>query len=133
KMSHSFSRRTFLKNSAGMLGLTLAGSSALAGLAAAASSQSPQSAAESSPSRSVAEGSLPSQSSTEASRKLPPLSFSTLGCPDWTFPTIMDFAKKNNYQGIEVRGILRQMDLLKCPEFNSPAAIAATLRQMQDH
>ncbi|HVU57971.1 MAG TPA: sugar phosphate isomerase/epimerase family protein [Puia sp.] len=75
----------------------------------------------------AAEGSHP------APKKLPPLSFSTLGCPDWTFPAIMDFAKKNNYQGIEVRGILRQMDLPKCPEFSSPAAIADTLRQMQDH
>ena len=112
-----------------MLGLTLAGSSALAGLAAAAGSQ---------PSSSAADGSHPaasrgSQPPHPAPKKLPPLSFSTLGCPDWTFPTIMDFAKKNSYQGIEVRGILRQMDLPKCPEFNSPAAISATLRQMQDH
>jgi sugar phosphate isomerase/epimerase len=105
-----------------MLGLTLAGSSALAGLAASsnASSESSNSAA--------------SNGSFHASaKKLPPLSFSTLGCPDWTFPAIIDFAQKNNYQGIEVRGILRQMDLPKCPEFSSPAAIATTLRQMQDH
>ena len=130
--SSDLSRRTFLKNSAGMLGLALAGSSALAGLAEG--SRSSQSAAESSPSsRSVAKGSRSPQSAIEGSRKLPPLSFSTLGCPDWTFPAIMEFAKKNNYQGIEVRGILRQMDLPKCLEFNSPAAISATLRQMQDH
>jgi sugar phosphate isomerase/epimerase len=65
-------------------------------------------------------------------KKLPPLSFSTLGCPDWTFPAIMDFAVKNGYAGIEIRGILRQMDLTLCPEFNSASNIAATLRQMQD-
>ena len=47
------------------------------------------------------------------SKKVPPLSFSTLGCPEWTFPAIMDFAKKNGYTGIEVRGILKQMDLVK--------------------
>ena len=66
-------------------------------------------------------------------KKLPPLSFSTLGCPDWTFPAIMDFARKNNYQGLEIRGILRQMDLPKCPEFSNAENIAATLRQMEDH
>ncbi len=63
----------------------------------------------------------------------PPLSFSTLGCPDWTFPAIMNFAQKNNYQGLEIRGILRQMDLSKCPEFSRAENIAATLRQMGDH
>ncbi|PWU01254.1 MAG: xylose isomerase [Bacteroidetes bacterium] len=51
--------------------------------------------------------------------KSPLLSFSTLGCPDWTFPTIVDFAVKNKYDGIEFRGIQRQLDLTKCPEFNS--------------
>jgi len=66
-------------------------------------------------------------------KKLPLLSFSTLGCPDWTFPAIMDFATKNGYAGIEIRGILREMDLVKCPEFNSAENIAATLRQMGDH
>src|SRR5882757_2650891 len=70
---------------------------------------------------------------TSFPKKLPPLSFSTLGCPDWTFPAIMDFAVKNNYQGIEVRGILRQMDLPQCPEFSNAENIAATLRQMEEH
>jgi sugar phosphate isomerase/epimerase len=68
-----------------------------------------------------------------SSKKQPPLSFSTLGCPDWTFPAIMDFATKNGYSGVEVRGILREMDLVKCPEFSSAENIAATLRQMEDH
>jgi len=66
------------------------------------------------------------------SRKMPPLSFSTLGCPDWTFPAILDFAVKNHYQGIEIRGILRQMDLPQCPEFNSAENIAATRRRVAD-
>ena len=68
-----------------------------------------------------------------SAKKLPLLSFSTLGCPDWTFPAIIDFASKNAYSGIEVRGILREMDLVKCSEFNSAENIAATLRQMGDH
>jgi hypothetical protein len=45
------------------------------------------------------------------------LSFSTLGCPDWSFDKIIDFAKDNQYTGIEVRGILREMDLTKCLNF----------------
>jgi sugar phosphate isomerase/epimerase len=60
------------------------------------------------------------------------LSFSTLGCPDWGFDKILDFAKENNYKGIEVRGIKREMDLTKVPEFSSPEAIAVTLNKMKD-
>ena len=60
------------------------------------------------------------------------LSFSTLGCPDWSFDKIIDFAKDNNYSGIEVRGILREMDLPKVPEFSSPEAIAVTMKKMKD-
>lgn len=58
-------------------------------------------------------------------KKAPKLSFSTLGCPDWDFNTIVDFAAKNNYNGIEIRGIQRQMDLTLCKEF-SKENIAAT-------
>jgi sugar phosphate isomerase/epimerase len=60
------------------------------------------------------------------------LSFSTLGCPDWSFDKIIDFAKDNNYKGIEVRGILREMDLTKVPEFSSSEAITATMKKMKD-
>ncbi|MBI1770613.1 MAG: sugar phosphate isomerase/epimerase [Bacteroidetes bacterium] len=67
-----------------------------------------------------------------ASKKNAPyLSFSTLGCPDWTFRQIVDFAEQHHYQGIEVRGILRQLDLTQCAEFNKQN-IAATLRLMED-
>jgi sugar phosphate isomerase/epimerase len=61
------------------------------------------------------------------------LSFSTLGCPDWSFDKIIDFAKDNQYSGIEVRGILRQMDLPLVPEFSSAEAISTTLKKMNDH
>jgi sugar phosphate isomerase/epimerase len=60
------------------------------------------------------------------------LSFSTLGCPDWSFDKIIDFAKDNHYSGIEVRGVLRQMDLTKVPEFSTDEAIADTLKKMKD-
>ena len=40
--------------------------------------------------------------------------------------------KQINYTGIEVRGILREMDLTKVPEFSSPEAIAVTMKKMKD-
>ncbi|HMI65824.1 MAG TPA: sugar phosphate isomerase/epimerase family protein [Cyclobacteriaceae bacterium] len=56
----------------------------------------------------------------------PLLSFSTLGCPDWSFETILNFAVENGYGGVELRGIKRQLDLTKCPEFSSKENILAT-------
>lgn len=60
------------------------------------------------------------------------LSFSTLGCPDWTFRQIVDFAVLHGFTGLEIRGIRRQMDLTKCPEFNSPQSIRATMALMHE-
>jgi sugar phosphate isomerase/epimerase len=60
------------------------------------------------------------------------LSFSTLGCPDWSFDKIIDFARDNQYSGIEVRGILRQMDLPLVPEFSNSGTIQTTLKKMND-
>ncbi len=65
-------------------------------------------------------------------KKNPRLSFSTLGCPDWPLKNIIDFAAANNYEGIEVRGILREMDLLKVPEFSSPEKIRTTMDLMKE-
>ena len=62
----------------------------------------------------------------------PLLSFSTLGCPDWTFQQITSFAAKHGYKGIEVRGIQRQMDLPKCNEFSNEQNIKATLALMKE-
>lgn len=59
------------------------------------------------------------------------LSFSTLGCPDWTFQQITDFAVQHGYKGIEVRGLQRQMDLTKCPEFNTEESRKATMALMK--
>jgi sugar phosphate isomerase/epimerase len=60
----------------------------------------------------------------------PLLSFSTLGCPDWSFETILNFAVENGYGGVELRGIKRQLDLTKCPEFSSKENIHATRKIM---
>lgn len=59
------------------------------------------------------------------------LAFSTIGCPDWSLSKIVDFAWKHNYNGIEVRGLKREINLPKCPEFSN-AAIQSTLKLMKD-
>jgi len=63
----------------------------------------------------------------------PLLSFSTLGCPDWSFEKIVAFARANNYDGIEIRGIQREMELTKANPFNSKENIAASLKLMHDN
>src|SRR6476661_1744897 len=60
---------------------------------------------------------------TNLARVKPLLSFSTLGCPDWTFEKVLDFAAANSYSGIELRGIQRELDLTKRPEFDTPGHI----------
>jgi sugar phosphate isomerase/epimerase len=62
----------------------------------------------------------------------PLLSFSTLGCPDWTFHQVVAFAAQHRYNGLEIRGIQRELDLPKCKEFNTPEAIAATRRLLKE-
>jgi len=64
--------------------------------------------------------------------KTPLLAFSTLSCPDWSFNQIVDFAAQHHFNGIEVRGILRELDLTKCKEFNKEN-ISSTLKLMQDN
>ncbi|HZY39309.1 MAG TPA: sugar phosphate isomerase/epimerase family protein [Mucilaginibacter sp.] len=62
----------------------------------------------------------------------PLLSFSTLGCPDWSFSQITDFAAANGYDGIELRGIQREMELTKVKELSTPQNRQDTLRIMKD-
>ena len=62
----------------------------------------------------------------------PLLSFSTLGCPDWTFTQIVDFAALHGYSGLELRGIMREMDLTKVKELATPEARKETLKLMND-
>ena len=61
------------------------------------------------------------------------LSFSTLGCPDWEFRKIVDFASAHQYSGLEIRGIQRQMDLPLCEVFSSPQNKRDTMNMMRDH
>jgi sugar phosphate isomerase/epimerase len=62
----------------------------------------------------------------------PLLSFSTLGCPDWPFLQIIDFAAAHGYDGIELRGILREMDLTKVKELSTAQSRQDTLQRMKD-
>jgi sugar phosphate isomerase/epimerase len=61
-----------------------------------------------------------------------PLAFSTLACPDWDFKKITDYAVKHEYTGIELRGLKREINLPKCPEFSSTKNIDAVLKIMKD-
>ncbi|MGB9677605.1 MAG: DegT/DnrJ/EryC1/StrS family aminotransferase [Candidatus Ratteibacteria bacterium] len=49
------------------------------------------------------------------------LSFSTLACPEWELKKIIEKSKKFGYDGIEIRGILKELDLAKVPELNEEA------------
>jgi sugar phosphate isomerase/epimerase len=62
----------------------------------------------------------------------PLLSFSTLGCPDWTLQQITNFAVQHGYKGIEVRGLQRQLDLTKCPEFSTEDSVKKTMALMKE-
>ena len=66
-------------------------------------------------------------------KKSPKLAFSTLGAPKWSYDQIIESAHKFGYQGIEIRGILDQMDLPLCPEFSSPEAIRQSLSKAKKH
>jgi len=57
-----------------------------------------------------------------ASRKNLKMSFSTLGCPAWNWIKILDFAKQYGFTGVELRGLMGNMNLPACPEF-SPGRI----------
>lgn len=65
-------------------------------------------------------------------KRSPKLSFSTLGCPDWSFDKIIEVASKNGYKGIEIRGIQRQLDLPLCPEFANIQAINISNQKIKD-
>ena len=46
-----------------------------------------------------------------------PLAFSTLGCPAWSWKSILENAARYGYVALELRGIAGEMDLPKVPEF----------------
>jgi sugar phosphate isomerase/epimerase len=54
-----------------------------------------------------------------------PLAFSTLGCPKWTWPQILDFAEQHEFAAVELRGLLGDMNLPARPEFAADKIPAA--------
>ena len=57
------------------------------------------------------------------------ISFSTLGCPRWSFKEITATAVDLGYQGIEVRGIGKDISVPSAPDF-APDALAHTLAEL---
>ena len=46
-----------------------------------------------------------------------PIAFSTLGCPAWDLAKILDFANKNGFAAVELRGLQGNLDLPSHPVF----------------
>jgi len=61
----------------------------------------------------------------------PLLSFSTLGCPAWSFTQVLQHAQAYQYAGVEIRGIKGDLDLPSNPIF-SGTNVGATRRQVAD-
>lgn len=59
------------------------------------------------------------------------LSFSTLGCPDWSYNEIIDNAAKMGYSAVSVRGIRRQNNISEIPDF-LPENRETTLKQAEE-
>src|SRR5271154_3735571 len=47
---------------------------------------------------------------------MPPLAFSTLACPDWTLAKVLERCRGYGYDGVEVRQVAGQTDLLQVGE-----------------
>lgn len=58
-----------------------------------------------------------------------PIAFSTLGCPAWSWTTILEQADRLGYAAIELRGVMQEMDLTKVPEL-SGSRLAATKKDL---
>ena len=57
------------------------------------------------------------------------IAFSTLGCPAWSWKTIVQNADRLGYAGIELRGVAGEMDLPKVPELQG-ARLADTKKDL---
>ena len=58
------------------------------------------------------------------------LSFSTLGCPNWDLDTIINQTAEIGFDGIELRGILKELDIARLPEFSTRAK--ETVAKLED-
>ena len=60
-----------------------------------------------------------------------PLAFSTLGCPGWEWPKILDFAVQHGFAAIELRGLEKNLDLPSLPLFAADH-IEQTKKEIRD-
>ena len=61
----------------------------------------------------------------------PKTAFSTLSCPDWSFQELIENGRRYGYDGVEIRLLQRETDLLSRPEF-APSERAARRRELKD-
>lgn len=47
------------------------------------------------------------------------IAFSTLACPDWSWRDVLECGPRYGYDGVEIRLLQREVDLLKVPEFQT--------------
>src|SRR5882757_6391286 len=76
--------------------------------------------------KSTADNSIPPKPS-----KIP-LAFSTLGCPGWEWPKILDFAQQYGFAAIELRGVGGKLDLPALPLFAADQ-IKQAKREISNH
>jgi sugar phosphate isomerase/epimerase len=58
-----------------------------------------------------------------------PIAFSTLGCPAWSWKTIVEQADQLGYAALELRGVAGEMELTKVPELTG-TRMAATKKDL---
>lgn len=61
-----------------------------------------------------------------------PIAFSTLGCPAWDWPKILDFAQQHGFSAIELRGLQGNMDLPSHAIFAADR-VERTKKEIQSH
>jgi sugar phosphate isomerase/epimerase len=61
-----------------------------------------------------------------------PIAFSTLGCPAWDWPRILEFAHQHGFSAIELRGLQGNMDLPSHAIFAADR-IEQTKKEIRDH
>lgn len=62
---------------------------------------------------------------------MPRVAFSTLSCPDWTWTEVLQNGTRYGYDGVEIRLLHRETDLLQLPEFR-PGELATRRRELAD-
>jgi sugar phosphate isomerase/epimerase len=60
-----------------------------------------------------------------------PLGFSTLGCPQWSWKQILDFAQQHNFPALELRGLEDKVDITQHPAL-APARLPEVTQQLAD-